>query len=225
MTSDINTNTTSTIDVLPHLDNDSPIHEHVNFIHNYNLPHIKEIIRDSKLLKSTAINHIAQDMYKWILGYTTQFVHHQYTDTIPLVFKILIIHSPSTTYAEHARKHDQLALICERIKYYFEYSPATPFQNTQFIQAEVLPHIFLIARAMRSAQHHKNKADRLLSSKNRFSLVNHSPPFRRLLNTYQMIYIIDDVVTTGSTLNELRSIITPYIDSARTTTTLLSFSH
>jgi hypothetical protein len=67
---------------------------------------------------------------------------------------------------------------------------------------DVFLHAIRIKRTYRSAQHDKNRIDRARHIDETFECAIPFPP--SIINTYQCIYIIDDVVTTGSTLHAIK---------------------
>lgn len=167
---------------------------------------------------------------------------------------VLLLNCPSSTFANNRRARDQTAEILIHIKRIHDnyinseihaksntsidsnviYKTQIISDSSTFLDAnihiplsinvclDILPHCVRLCRENRSAQHDKNRKERTDTTKNKFELAFPLPTF--FLKKYQSIYIIDDVVTTGSSLNEIKNVLLTKT-KFKGTVTLLAIAH
>ncbi len=213
----ITINTPSSAQDTPRINLSERIYAGVRFIKKYKDPTTTKTILASKRLDPLAHTDIARDIYLYIEQSTIR--RNTPDKTIPTSIrtyiatdqqvsdmkskKIFITHCPSSTFANGKRPKDQLAEICMKIKEIETRSKKANPKDYSTLKIDTALHVFIIDRKNRGSQHDKDKINRKLSSKGRYDFS--SKRILPMFFTYTDIYIVDDVLTTGATLNEIKS--------------------
>lgn len=166
------------------------------YIKDYKNEKVKEIVKKSKNLDQEALKYIAKELYEYIYSEISNFNSHGYVNKPA---EILILHAPSSSFTRQQKKKDHMALICGYIK---EFNDAD--ESADKPEIDICPNFFLIDMDQTKSQHEKTREERLLSNESKFVLL-----YKQIfgLSSYKYIYIVDDVLTTGATLNILVQII------------------
>lgn len=177
-----------------------------SFIHAYSEEKIKKIVKKVKELDKEFIKMMATDLL--------QYISNDISIHIPLVSesqsecsspKILLLHCPSTAFALGMKKADHMA---EVLKMIHTLAMQKLFNQPCGLRIDLALHAFCIRRTKRVSQHTKSMHERLVSSQEKYmQVIPFSKTFKRVLRKYDAIYILDDVVTTGSTLAVIREIL------------------
>ncbi len=177
------------------------IHRKITCLHKYADEDIKLIVRQAKLLNPSAIMKVALSFYEFFC--TEYQTKHQTEQNISAKPRILLLHSPSSTFALRKRKRDHLSLVLEKIK---------DLSNMdKRIEIDICPNAFLIDIDKRDPQHHKNRQGRLHDTGARFKILyKFDENFILSVKRYSCVHIIDDVTTTGATLTTLQNLMNEY---------------
>lgn len=172
------------------------------YIHKYHEDSTKNNVIDVKNLKSEAVDAMAYKLYLYIKSYLQSISSKN-------KYSILLLHAPSSTFISGKKSKDHMALVLECIHSIFEteksHLKSSGDNLEQITNLDIATYTFFSVRPSKSAQHQKNKIQRIEGSKNNFAFIYPLPI--ALLQTYTQIYIIDDVLTTGSTLEALVHVI------------------
>ncbi len=168
------------------------------FLIKYQDPDNKELLRNIKLLDPKALDRGAELLYTYICM------------DKGLQVRILLLHAPSSAYAKGERKVDQVLEILKRI------GKIAPM-------IDIMPNFFILNYDKRDAQHEANREVRIANARSKFRIFLDVPHF--FIKRYDLIYVIDDVSTTGHTLHALANLIVEkYTDVADRVRTL-SIAH
>ncbi len=167
-----------------------------NYIKDYKNEKVKEIVKKSKNLDQVALEYIAKELYEQICAVTS---NSNCPSSEGRPTEMLILHAPSSSFTRRQKKKDHMALICGYIK---EFNDADEDQTKP--KMDICPNFFLIDMDQTKSQHEKTREERLLSDESKFTLL-----YKQIfgLRSYKYIYIVDDVLTTGATLQVLVKII------------------
>ncbi len=190
-------------------------------IHNYQEADIKEIVRKSKNLDPKAMEYIATVIFRAIKADLYGKTGDRPAEVLS---KTLLMHAPSSSFARGQKRRDHMAIILEKIK------------DTADLEIDICLHAFIIDVDKRKSQHEKDKAERISDSKTRYKLLFKTPLMwdtkfdQNFIHSYDLIYVLDDVQTTGATLQILTSIISEIVLNNRSGVNLpqvrgLAFCH
>ncbi len=181
------------------------------YLYRYRDEDVKNMILKLKNGDSKTIYQMAQSLYKAILNQIT-------TNNPPSgQSSILLLHVPSSSFGIGKKDKDHIAILLENLAGItvheatdFTMSDKSPTKESSSIkvQVDITPYIFRHTNPPRTSQHHKDRSSRINQSIDKFEFASYIPPI--LLAQYSYIYIVDDVVTTGSSLQALKQLITAY---------------
>lgn len=183
-------------------------------INSYKSPETKEIVRKAKNLDNQALSAIAHNFYMVIQNiikiYTTHAGNHKPNNKNKL--NILLLHSPSSSFCRKQKNSDHMS---EAISHIVEINIFD--KNKPKFNLFGHNHAFIIKIDKISSQHNKSRKERIIESKNRFKIV--SPYLNQikysthdnLIPKFDYIFILDDVLTTGSTLYHLSNLLERHI--------------
>ncbi len=179
----------------------------VYYLYQYQDNKIKDLILKLKNGDTDTIDHLAQALHGALLNQiTVDFSYH--TITINHIF-ILILHAPSSSFGLGKKDRDHMATLSEHIAdIAASEKSSTKDSDSIKIRIDIAPYSFRHTKPPKIAQHHKDRVSRMDQSIDRFELTSDIPPL--LLDRYSYIYIVDDVVTTGSSLQGLKQVLMAY---------------
>ncbi len=153
----------------------------------------KKLLRDIKLLDPNSLARGAELIYTYICMDTG-------IDEGPLGgTRNLLLHAPSSAYAKSERNSDQVLDMLKRI------GKISARGIEHGLHIDIMPHFFILNYDKRDAQHEANRALRIENARHKFRIFLNVP--ESCLDRYDRIYIIDDVSTTGHTLQALASLL------------------
>lgn len=169
------------------------------YIHRYAEENIKELVLKAKTCLPTAIRSMAQDLYIYMMNHI--YKNKVYSKPEQTDVSILILHAPSTSFIVRTKKQDHMAeaLSCIADMHIMHNKVYTK------VHIDISPHLFIPTHFETKSQHQKNKEQREMNLWHRFQTLLPLPYTH--LYKYDAIYVIDDVVTTGSTLKSLCTIL------------------
>ncbi len=172
----------------------------IRSIYSYQEVDIKETIRKSKNLDPMATRQIAEAIY-----------HEIQNDLTDSKSRTLLLHAPSSAFARKQKKLDHMAVILEKIK------------DRAGNRVDICLHAFIIDVDKRKSQHEKNKIERIKDSKSRYRIL--FTFHRDFINSYDFIYILDDVMTTGATMLGLMDILSRMLPASKQNVRGITFCH
>jgi len=175
-----------------------------HFIHKYSEEKIKKIVKNVKELQKESIKMMASDLLHYIYVWGSSMK----------IKKILLFHCPSTAFALGMKKRDHMAEVVKAIHDTYTLQDHHGNKEDRYkLEIHLALHAFCIKRTARISQHTKGLMARLASAETKFMpVIPFSKTFRRILRSYDAIFILDDVVTTGSTLAILNNMIHAQLD-------------
>lgn len=165
-------------------------------IHDHRHPHLlayqdkeaKALIRGIKLLDPPSLDEGARLLYEHLRAAANTHASMQ-ADTY-ICMPILLLHAPSSAYANGERPIDQVLAMLQRVA-----------ALSSAMHIDVMPHSFILSYDQRAAQHAADRSARIANARTKFKILRKTP--EALLLRYDRIYVIDDVSTTGHTLHAL----------------------
>lgn len=177
------------------------------FLIPYRIAENKALLRGIKLLDRPSILRGASLLHTYICMPSDRHMG-----------RTLLLHAPSSAYANGERKTDQVLAMLKAIA---RSSAAMPARDRPLI--DIMPHLFILNRDKRSAQHAANRADRISNARGRFRILLPVPEC--FMRRYARIFIIDDVSTTGHTLHALSSLLASAYPGIADRISTLSIAH
>lgn len=172
------------------------------FLIKYQEKENKELLRNIKLLDPKALDRGAELLYTYICmdkgenGYEKE--------------RILLLHAPSSAYAKGERKVDQVLEMLKRV-------------GKISSKIDIMPHFFILNYDKRNPQHEADRITRIENARSKFKIFLDVPEF--FIKKYDLIYIIDDVSTTGHTLHALANLIVEKYPEIANRIQTLSIAH
>lgn len=190
------------------------------YLYRYQDEDVKNIILKLKNGDSKAIYELARSLYEAILNQIT--ANHLPSGQI----SVLILHVPSSSFGIGKKDKDHMAILLEYLAGITtevtadkttDFAPSEKSPTKELgsikVQIDIAPYIFRHTKPPHTSQHHKDRSSRINQSIDKFEFASHVPPL--LLAQYSYIYIVDDVVTTGSSLQALKRLLTAYCSKHR----------
>ncbi len=187
-------------------------------IHDHRHPHLlayqdkesKALIRGIKLLDPTCLDEGARLLHTYICM------------DKGVKGRILLLHAPSSAYANGERTIDQVLALLKRIAAMHCLSSCTAHRKTR-PHIDIMPHFFILNHDRRNAQHDAGREARIANAKTKFKILRPVP--EALLMQYDQIDIIDDVSTTGHTLHALMELMKASYPAISARISALSIAH
>jgi predicted amidophosphoribosyltransferase len=193
-------NNTNNFQKLDLHEGDAPDYRHT-FIIPYRNPANKDLICKIKLMDPPSLGRGAELLHTYICNAAVVGSH----------MRILLLHAPSSAYAKGERKEDQVLHMLRRIARMHSKMPLMATvrniheHGVMPLRIDILPHFFILNHDKRNPQHEADRQTRITNAKAKFRIFHKAPGF--FIKTFDLIYIIDDVSTTGHTLHALASLI------------------
>ncbi len=178
------------------------------YIYKYRDERIKKLIIEAKNSKSDALTLIAKIIHASIHMHIQQ--EPSYDPYFPIIdFPILVLHAPSSSFALANKQVDHMAMVLNLLSDIQSiYDKRYRKSSLTKVKIDIAPYVFMHSKPPLVSQHHKNRLSRLENTKDRFCIAYDIPYY--LLLQYRYIYIVDDVLTTGSTLQALKQILSTH---------------
>ncbi|MFM2383594.1 MAG: hypothetical protein RIQ72_166 [Candidatus Parcubacteria bacterium] len=173
------------------------------YIYKYRNAPTKKLIIEAKNGKPDALTLIAKVIHASI------HIHIQHEPSYDPYFPILVLHAPSSSFALANKQVDHMAIALNLLSdIQSAYDKRFRKSSHTKVKIDIAPYVFMHSKPPLVSQHHKNRLSRLENTKDRFCIAYDIPYY--LLSQYRYIYIVDDVLTTGSTLQALKQILSTY---------------